>query len=89
MTKDLSYLSDGDIQSLMSRYYNGESASKLIKEYNISTSPSNLYKLFPPEIFDNYTCEYCNGPLVADRPSKTMKKRSKIRKRVILSNLWS
>ena len=73
MTKDLSYLSDGDIQSLMSRYYNGESASKLIKEYNISTSPSNLYKLFPPEIFDNYTCEYCNGPLVADRPSKTMK----------------
>ena len=73
MTKDLSYLSDGDIQSLMSRYYNGESASKLIKEYNISTSHSNLYKLFPPEIFDNYTCEYCNGPLVADRPSKTMK----------------
>ena len=73
MTKDLSYLSDGDIQSLMSRYYNGESASKLIKEYNISTSPSNLYKLFPPEVFDNYTCEYCNGPLVADRLSKTMK----------------
>lgn len=63
----------GDIQSLMSRYYNGESASKLIKEYNISTSPSNLYKLFPPEVFDNYTCVYCNGPLVANRLSKTMK----------------
>lgn len=71
MTKDLSHLSDENIQSLMSRYYNGESASKLIKEYNISTSTSssNLYKLFPPEIFDNYTCEYCNGPLVASTRS--------------------
>ena len=34
--KDLSYLSDGDIQSLMSRYYNGESASKLYLEKGIS-----------------------------------------------------
>ena len=45
MNNDLGHLSDNEIQDLMLRYYNGESASKLIKEYKISTYASNLYKL--------------------------------------------
>lgn len=73
MNNDLGHLSDNEIQDLMLRYYNGESASKLIKEYKISTYASNLYKLFPPKVYENYICEFCNSPLVISRPSKSMK----------------
>jgi hypothetical protein len=36
--------------------------------------PASLYKLFPPEEFPDYECEYCGSVLVADRLSKTMAK---------------
>ena len=71
MEKDLSHLSSSDISTLMARYYGGESATKLMKEYGISGRASDLYKLFPPEVFPSYICEYCDEPLVIKRPSKT------------------
>ena len=59
MGKDLSHLTSEEIETLMRRYYDGEAVSKLIKEYNISVHASELYKLFPPEVYQNYSCEYC------------------------------
>lgn len=73
MEGELDHLSTDEIQDLMRRYYEGEAASKLIKEYNIPIKPSALYKAFPPQAFEDYTCEYCGEPLVLDRLSKTMK----------------
>ena len=73
MEKILSHLTAKEIETLMQRYYAGESVSKLISEYGISVHSSELYKLFPPEVFPNYICEYCGEPLVINRPSKTTK----------------
>ena len=73
MKKDLSHLSAEEVETLMQRYYGSEAVSKLIKEYNVSVHASELYKLFPPEVYTNYSCEYCDEFLVINRPSKTMK----------------
>ena len=73
MEKDLRHLTSEDVATLMRRYYDGEAVSKLTKEYNISVRASDLYKLFPPEVYQNYTCEYCDEFLVIKRPSKTMR----------------
>lgn len=64
MEKTLDHLTFTEVETLMQRYYAGESASKLAKEYGISVRSSELYKLFPPEVYPNYTCEYCDEPLV-------------------------
>lgn len=48
MEKNLDHLTSEEIETLMQRYYAGESVSKLTKEYGISVRSSNLYKLFPP-----------------------------------------
>lgn len=77
MNKTLAHLSSEKIQTLMQRYYDGETVSKLLKEYDISVHASELYKLFPPEIFYNYTCEYCGNYLVTNRPSKMSIKKSR------------
>ena len=50
MQKDLGHLSSEEIEALMQRYYNGEAASRLIKEYKLSVRAAELYKLFPPEV---------------------------------------
>ena len=73
MEKNLSHLTSEEVEALMHRYYSGEAVSKLLKEYNISAHASELYKLFPPEVYQNYSCEYCDEFLVINRPSKTMK----------------
>ncbi len=72
MEKNLVHLSEDEIQVLMQRYYNGENVAALIKEYRISTRASELYKLFPPQICENYECEYCGEYLVIDRVSKSV-----------------
>lgn len=74
MGKDLSHLTTEEITALVQRYYDGENVSKLMKEYNISVSASELYKLFPPDVYPDYSCEYCNEFLVANRLSKTAKR---------------
>ena len=73
MQKDLGHLSSEEIEALMQRYYNGEAASRLIKEYKLSVRAAELYKLFPPEVYPNYSCEYCDEFLVINRPSKATK----------------
>lgn len=71
MPKDLNHLSDAEIETLIQRYYAGEAATKLIKEYHLSVRATELYKLFPPEVCKNEICEYCGEYLVRDRLSKT------------------
>ena len=77
LEKNLQHLSKQETEKLIERYYNGESVKNLIKEYKINASIGELYKLFPPEVFDNYKCEYCNISLVINRPSKTNQNRPK------------
>lgn len=74
MHKNLEHLSEKQIEDLMARYYAGESVKKLISTFEIDVHSSALYKLFPPEEYDNYSCEYCGSVLVADRPSKEAQK---------------
>lgn len=71
MYKDLNHLSDAEIEVLVQRYYAGEAVTKLIKEYQLSVRTADLYKLFPPEVSEEYACEYCDEYLVRDRQSKT------------------
>ena len=73
MYKDLSHLSDAEIEILIQRYYDGEGATKLIKEYDLSVRATELYKLFPPEVCEDKICEHCGGYLVIERPSKAWK----------------
>lgn len=71
MYTDLTHLSRHEIETLMLRYYNGESVSKLLKEYQLSIRAAQLYKLFPPETFHDDLCEYCQVPLIRNRESKS------------------
>ena len=68
--KDFSDLSKDQVAELMNRYYDGEKATQLIEEYDLNAQPSNLYKLFPPEVLDEL-CEYCHVNLLKPRESKT------------------
>lgn len=72
MHQDLEHLSSSEIDTLIQRYYKGESVKKLLSEYNISVRTSDLYKLFPPEVYEDYICDYCSDYLVLDRVSKSM-----------------
>lgn len=74
MYKNLDHLSEEQIEELMKRYYAGESVKKLISAFELDVRPPALYKLFPPEEFENYSCEYCGSVLVTARPSKDMQK---------------
>lgn len=71
MYKDLGHLNSDEMNDLIKEYYAGKSTKKILAEYNLSIPASNLYKYFPPVEFDDYKCEYCNGPLVANRKSKS------------------
>ena len=57
----LRHLTMLQIESLMNKYYNGVKASDIIKEYNIDTTSSKLYTLFP----------VCNEPMYKERDSKS------------------
>lgn len=71
MPKNLNHLSDAEVETLMQRYYAGESVTKLLKEYHLSVRTAELYKLFPPEVCKDEICEYCEEYLIRDRLSKT------------------
>lgn len=76
MYKDLSHLTDQEVQELMDRYYNkAEDVQKLIEEYKLDVTPGRLAKLFPPEELEE-TCEYCDTKLVQPRYSRNAKFKS-------------
>lgn len=67
----LGHLTMLQIESLMNKYYNGVKASDIIKEYNIDTTSSKLYTLFPPIICEDIICPVCNEPMYKERDSKS------------------
>lgn len=67
----LKHLTMFQIESLMNKYYNGVKASDIIKEYNIDTTSSKLYTLFPPIICEDIICPVCNEPMYKERDSKS------------------
>lgn len=67
----LRHLTMLQIESLMNKYYNGVKASDIIKEYNIDTTSSKLYTLFPPIICEDIICPVCNEPIYKERDSKS------------------
>lgn len=67
----LRHLTMLQIESLMNKYYNGVKASDIIKEYNIDTTTSKLYTLFPPIICEDIICPVCNEPMYKERDSKS------------------
>ena len=67
----LRHLTMLQIDSLMNKYYNGVKASDIIKEYNIDTTSSKLYTLFPPIICEDIICPVCNEPMYKERDSKS------------------
>lgn len=72
MYKNFEHLSNEEISALIDKYYSENIIVKdLLKEYNLSIPASKLHKSFPPLVYENYICEYCNIPLVADRKSKS------------------
>lgn len=74
MYKNLNHLNEMQIEDLMERYYSGETIKKLLSDFQLDVRASALYKLFPPEEFENYNCEYCDSVLVTDRRSKDLQK---------------
>lgn len=67
----LRHLTMLQIESLMNKYYNGVKASDIIKEYNIDTTSSKLYTLFPTIICEDIICPVCNEPMYKERDSKS------------------
>ena len=67
----LRHLTMLQIESLMNKYYNGVNASDIIKEYNIDTTSSKLYTLFPPIICEDIICPVCYEPIYKERDSKS------------------
>lgn len=67
----LRHLTMLQIESLMNKYYNGIKASDIIKEYNIDTTSSKLYTLFPPIICEDIIFPVCNEPMYKERDSKS------------------
>jgi hypothetical protein len=68
--KRIGHLSHEDIERLIQRYFNGESVTKLLKEYNIKITASQLYTVFPPMI-SGEECTNCGSNMVYPWGSKT------------------
>lgn len=71
----LEHLSETQVETLIERYYGGESVKNLLAEFQISVLPAKLYTLFPPEICKNEVCKYCGSFLIRNRLSKTAGRR--------------
>lgn len=68
----LKHLSLEAIETLMDLYYSGEKTAKeLLELYNIKSSPSQLYTLFPHKEVKDNVCRHCEGKLYVKRASKT------------------
>lgn len=74
MYKDLDHLDDDKVNELMDRYYSGEKAKVLKEEYALDVKVSDLYKLFPLQIFNEFECKYCKIPVVTERRSQSWMK---------------
>jgi len=76
--KDLSHLSESQINELIQRYYQNENVKALLEEFDIHISPSKLIKLFPPISHQDHPCPNCGSPQYSNQKSKNNKVPIKI-----------
>ena len=67
----LNHLSSEELKDLITRYYADEKIKSLLEEFKINCKPSELYTLFPEEVFEDIMCNYCDVPMIRKRVSKT------------------
>lgn len=67
----LSHLTESQIETLIARYYGGENLQILLGDYQINCYPSQLNRLFPPEIMKDQPCPYCDVFMVRERRSRS------------------
>ena len=70
LDKRVSHLTKEQIVNLMEKYYGGEKVAKILEEYKIKISVSQLYSLFPPVITDE-VCIHCESNMVKPWQSKS------------------
>ena len=66
----LEHLSEVEISEITQKYFSGEKATDLVKDYKIAISPSHLYSILPPLIVDE-VCSVCDAYMVKHLGSKT------------------
>lgn len=71
------HLAVAQIEALISRYYDGEHIDALLQEFQIDCHPSQLCKLFPPEVLPEKRCPYCEVAMVRERLSRTSARYSR------------
>lgn len=67
----ISHLTEIQINELIERYYNGEKIGNLLTEFNIKARPSELVGLFPPIIYKDAMCLYCDISMISYRKSRS------------------
>ncbi len=70
LDKRIAHVKEEQIVELMQKYYEGEKVSKILDEYKIEISVSQLYSLFPPAITDE-KCIHCESSMVKSWESKS------------------
>lgn len=70
LDKRISHLTQEQIVNLMEKYYSGEKVSKILDEYKLKISVSQLYSLFPP-VITNEVCIHCESNMVRPWSSKS------------------
>ncbi|MCZ6903261.1 MAG: hypothetical protein O7C59_09290 [Rickettsia endosymbiont of Ixodes persulcatus] len=72
--KDLSHLTQKQLEDLIKHYYDNEKVDDLLKEFNINVSPNTLVSLFPLITHHELFCKYCqNTNLVIKLKSRNYK----------------
>lgn len=67
--KTFEQLTNDEINSFMTRYYDGEAVRQLLAEFNVKANHTNIYEHFPAEELSD-TCEFCKTKLVMKRLSR-------------------
>jgi len=67
----LRHLTSEQLKELIARYYAGDGANSLVKEFNIDCSSNQLYRLFPPLTLYQMPCPYCGTAMVRDRAPRS------------------
>ena len=70
-------LTSDQLNQLMVRYYSGENISKLINEFSLAISPSQITMIFPPEVMQDILCPYCAYAMRRPRVSRAAANKSK------------
>lgn len=70
--KNLSHLTEHQLEDLITRYYNHEKIADLLKEFEINVVASVLVSLFPPVTHNELFCKYCQDTnLISNRRSRS------------------